>query len=162
MSEEHAIPPTPERAQHDPVDALDQTIADDLGNISRPWRVRDILMSLEVRGAITAEMRQAGEDFRLHFRNAQLDGLRAADVSRPIVSGGRHQDHRLENRMARRFLDDARVLLGGNVSPMWSIMQDVIGRELPIRKWCEGRPYRPEEATGILIAALSRIGPDDV
>jgi hypothetical protein len=43
---------------------------------------------MERRGSITAGMRQAGEDFRARFKTAQLDPLKAFDISRPMTDRG--------------------------------------------------------------------------
>src|ERR1700732_2510354 len=69
-----AVEPTPERA-------------DESGRPSRPYRAVDTLATMERRGSITIGMCQAGEDFRARFVVAQLDPLRAPDLSRPRESG---------------------------------------------------------------------------
>jgi hypothetical protein len=68
-----AVGPTPERA-------------DESGRPSRPYRAVDTLAAMERRGSITTGMRQAGEGFRARFAVAQLDPLRAPDLSRPRES----------------------------------------------------------------------------
>src|ERR1041384_993118 len=73
--------PTAERLRHGPVEQLDRAIADMQGNASRSYRAIDTLAVMERRGSITAGMRQAGEDFRARFATAQLDPLRAVDLS---------------------------------------------------------------------------------
>ena len=74
--------PTPERLRHGSIERLDRAMADLQGNASRPYRAIDTLAVMERRGSITAGMRQAGEDFRARFTTAQLDPLRAIDLSR--------------------------------------------------------------------------------
>src|SRR3954447_20675839 len=73
--------PTVERLHHGSIERLDRAIADTQGNASRPYRAIDTLAVMERRGSITASMRQAGEDFRARFATAQLDPLRALDLS---------------------------------------------------------------------------------
>ena len=73
---------TPERLRHGPVELAPATISDSAGRPSRPYRAVDTLTIMERRGSITAGMRQAGEDFRHRFALAQLDPLRALDLSR--------------------------------------------------------------------------------
>src|SRR5215471_18816530 len=73
--------PTPERLQQGEIERIDRAIADTAGSISRPYRAVDTLLLMERRGSITAGMRQAGEDFRARFTLAQLDPLRALDLS---------------------------------------------------------------------------------
>src|SRR5260370_2920848 len=74
--------PTPERRRQGLVERLAQPIADAAGHPAQPYRAVDTLMVMERRGSITAAMRQAGEDFRARFAVAQLDPLRALDLSR--------------------------------------------------------------------------------
>src|SRR5436190_23891075 len=73
--------PTPERQRHGPIERLAQPIADTAGRPARPYRAVDTLAIMERRGSITAAMRQAGEDFRARFAVAQLDPLRALDLT---------------------------------------------------------------------------------
>ena len=77
----HDAGPTPERRQHGAIERLDRAIGDAAGQPSRPYRAVDTLAIMERRGSITAGMRQAGEDFRARFATAQLDPLRALDLS---------------------------------------------------------------------------------
>src|ERR1700757_918958 len=82
------IMPTPERSNHGVVERLERPIGDASGPPSRPYRFVDTLAAMERRGSITAGMRQAGEDFRARFKTAQLDPLKAFDISQPM--GGRN------------------------------------------------------------------------
>src|SRR6266446_6992466 len=81
ISERADTEPTAERRRHDPIERLKRSIADAAGQPSRPYRAVDTLAVMERRGSITAGMRQAGEDFRARFAVAQLDPLRAPDLS---------------------------------------------------------------------------------
>lgn len=49
-----------ERAQHDPVRRVTETVADSDGNIGDPFRIVDTLGRMRDRGAITEEMCAAG------------------------------------------------------------------------------------------------------
>ena len=73
--------PTPERHRQGRVERLAQPIADAAGHPAQPYRAVDTLVVMERRGSISAGMRQAGEDFRARFAVAQLDPLRAIDLS---------------------------------------------------------------------------------
>ena len=79
--------PTPERRSRGIVELVGRPIADESGRPSRPYRAVDTLAAMERRGSITGGMRQAGEDFRARFAVAQLDPLRAPDLSRPREKG---------------------------------------------------------------------------
>src|SRR5437870_1913254 len=79
--------PTPERRSRGIVELVERPIADESGRPSRPYRAVDTLAVMERRGSITGGMRQAGEDFRARFAVAQLDPLRAPDLSRPRERG---------------------------------------------------------------------------
>src|SRR6201997_2940837 len=81
VSENVAVAPTPERRNHGIIERLERPIADESGHPARPYRAVDTLATMERRGSITAGMRQAGEDFRARFATAQLDPLRALDLS---------------------------------------------------------------------------------
>src|SRR6059058_6096652 len=86
--------PSPERRQHGIIERPASTIADVNGQPSRPYRAVDTLAVMERRGSITAGMRQAGEDFRARFAVAQLDPLRALDLThlRVAETGPRERD----------------------------------------------------------------------
>ena len=106
----------PERAQHGPIERLDRAIADAQGNAARPYRAVDTLAIMERRGSITAGMRQAGEDFRARFAIAQLDPLRALDLSHlrlgePVRHGARRRARVCGSRQrATRFGARSRLL----------------------------------------------------
>src|SRR6516162_1839114 len=82
--------PTPERTKHGLIERIEEAISDNSGRPGRPYRFVDTLAAMERRGSITPGMRQAGEDFRDRFAIAQLDPLKAFDISRlrMIRSGG--------------------------------------------------------------------------
>lgn len=158
-----AIPelaPTLERLRHGPIDRFDRPIADDEGRPARPYKVRDILAQLELRGCITPEMRQAGEDFRAAFRTAQLDALKAADVGRPVVQGGVEPGLPWRCERARRQVWGTIVSLGGLTSHAGSCVWHVIGLEEPLETWRQmmvlaGRPITRHHAGRIIVEALS-------
>ena len=150
--------PTPERARRG-VERVDKAIADEKGRPSQPYRSIDILAAMHRRGAITAEMRQAGEEFQVLFRLAQLDPLQAADHSRPFVSGSINTGlpHRVER--ARESVWQTILSVGGMTSAGGSCLWHVIGWEKSLKQWATeqgwcGRRVSQEAATGILIATL--------
>ncbi len=102
----------PRAAAPGPVERLPRPIADEHGAIAHPSRAIDILAAMERRGAITAEMLAAGEDFRATFRRAQLDPLRAADLQR-IPGAGRGAGAGGFAETARDQIWRALLVLGG-------------------------------------------------
>jgi hypothetical protein len=151
------IAPTVERRRHSGIELLDKAIPDESGRPSQPYRSIDILAAMERRGAITAEMRQAGADFQTQFRLAQIDSLAAADLFRTGVSG-RAADPEIFSR-ARESVWKSIMSVGGLASAGGSCVWHVLGWEQSIKEWAtnqgwSGRRVSPEAASGILIAAL--------
>ena len=158
--------PTAERLRHGPVEQLDRGVADMRGTISRPYRALDTLAVMERRGSITAGMRQAGEDFRARFATAQLDPLRALDLSqlrlgeRPSHRGDTAPGLRIE--AARSAVWRTIQAVGGIASPAGSCVWHVVGQERSLKTWAfeqgwNGRRVSQEAASGILVAALGAL-----
>jgi hypothetical protein len=158
--------PTPERRGHGQVERLERTIGDSAGRPGRPYRVVDTLAAMERRGSITTGMRQAGEDFRARFKTAQLDPLKAFDISQPM--GGRNTARpfseepglRIEN--AREVVWHAVLAVGGLGSAGGSCLWHVLGWERSLKEWAleqgwRGRRVSQEVASGIFIAALGAL-----
>jgi hypothetical protein len=163
---ETATGPTPERRSRGIVERVERSIADESGRPSRPYRAVDTLATMERRGSITAGMRQAGEDFRTRFAIAQLDPLRAPDLSRPRESGPSRfaaaggPSSRIEG--ARAEVWRAILAAGGIASPAGSCLWHVVGWEQSLKEWAlgqgwNGRRVSQEAASGILIAALGAL-----
>ena len=158
--------PTEERRQHGLIEQLDRTIADAAGQPARPYRVVDTLAIMERRGSITAGMRQAGEDFRARFAVAQLDPLRAIDLSHLRL--GEHSPRPAADAPGLR-IEAARTAVwrviqavGGIGSPAGSCLWHVLGWEQSVKEWAleqgwSGRRVSQEAAAGILIAALGAL-----
>ena len=146
------VKPTRARRQHDTVERVDgRELIDVLGQVSTPWRVLPLLDAMERRGAITSDMRAAGEAFRGRFRLAQLDGLRASSFMAGV--GGVYAAN--GNEAARRLVREAVEALGGGRAPAASCIWNVVGLEWSLRRWSgEYRHGSVNEASGILIAAL--------
>ena len=165
-SERADTEPTPERLQHGPIKRLERSIADAAGQPSRPYRAVDTLAVMERRGSITAGMRQAGEDFRARFAVAQLDPLRAVDLSHLRL--GDRAAARTEGPMGAR-IEAARnavwrtiQAVGGIASPAGSCVWHVLGWERSLKEWAleqgwSGRRVSQEAASGILVAALGAL-----
>jgi hypothetical protein len=160
------IMPTPERTKHGLVERVERAIGDTSGRPGRPYRFVDTLAVMERRGSITAGMRQAGEDFRDRFAVAQLDPLRAFDLSRPRVGdragfrSAQEPGSRIEN--ARTVVWDAIVAVGGLGSAGGSCLWHVVGWQQSLKEWAleqgwNGRRVSQEAASGILIASLGTL-----
>jgi hypothetical protein len=155
-----------ERLRHGPVELVPTVIADAAGRPARPHHAIDTLTMMERRGSITAGMRQAGEDFRRRFAQAQLDPLRALDVSRLSLGDKplRRGDHApgLRAEAARTAVWRAIRAVGGIASPAGSCLWHVVGWERSLKDWAleqgwAGRRVSQEAASGILIAALGAL-----
>jgi hypothetical protein len=160
------LSPTPERHNHGIVERLERPIGDDAGRPARPYRAVDTLAIMERRGTITAAMRQAGEDFRARFATAQLDPLRAYDISRPRIdhrSGLRSGDEpALRIEKAREAVWRAILAVGGLNSAAGSCLWHVLGWERSLKEWAleqgwSGRRVSQEAASGVLIATLGTL-----
>lgn len=158
--------PTVERLCHGPVERFDRAVADAQGNASRPYRALDTLAVMERRGSITAGMRQAGEDFRIRFATAQLDPLRALDLSQLRLGGSRSrggdEGPGLRIEAARDSVWRAIQSVGGIASPAGSCVWHVVGWERSLKAWAieqgwNGRRVSQEAASGILVAALGAL-----
>ena len=157
--------PTPERSQHGPIERLDRAIADTHGNPSRPYRAIDTLAIMERRGSITTGMRQAGENFRARFATAQLDPLRALDLSQLRFGERRSRSGDgpgLRIEAARASVWSAIQAIGGIASPAGSCVWHVVGWERSLKAWAieqgwNGRRISQEAASGILVAALGAL-----
>ena len=158
--------PTPERRRHDAIEPVERAFADAAGRPSRPYRVVDTLQIMERRGTITAGMRQAGEAFRARFACAQLDPLRALDLSRMRVGEAppRREAEAPSARIeaARRAVWQAIQAVGGIASPAGSCLWHVLGWERSLKEWAlqqgwSGRRVSQEAASGILVAALGAL-----
>lgn len=158
--------PTVERRTHGPIERLERTIADAGGQPARPYRAVDTLAIMERRGTITAGMRQAGEDFRARFAVAQLDPLRALDLSHLRLgersSARDGEGHGLRVEAARTAVWRALTAVGGVGSPAGSCLWHVLGWERSLKEWAleqgwSGRRVSPEAASGILVATLGAL-----
>ncbi len=131
--------PTPERRQHGAVERLERTIGDAAGHPSRPYRAVDTLAIMQRRGSITPGMRQAGEDFRARFATAQLDPLRALDLSRLRLGERNPRPDRdgpgLRIEAARTAVWRAIQAVGGIASPAGSCLWHVLGWERSLKEW---------------------------
>ena len=160
------IAPTQERRTHGFIERTERAINDAAGRAGRPYRFVDTLAMMERPGSITAGMRQAGEDFRDRFAVAQLDPLKAFDISRPRTGNSARfksvaaPSSRIEE--ARKLVWDAIVAVGGLGSAGGSCIWHVVGWQQSLKEWAleqgwNGRRVSQEAASGILIASLGTL-----
>jgi hypothetical protein len=145
-------------AQHGTVRGFDQTIADDSGAISWPLVRLPLLRRLADRGVLTAEQAGAGERFNQLFQRGQLDALKAADMSREPIAGGRRAgDLPPSAEHCRVRVAAAVASLGGHGSIAASVVWHVAGLEWSVSRWAQTTRRRQDQACGILIGALSAL-----
>jgi hypothetical protein len=122
-------------------------------------RVIDNLARLFYAGVITSDQYHAARGFEAAFAAAGLEPLRARSLDTVAGSGC----HRLQptewQTLARRRVAIAIDALGGHHSPAASCIWYVIGHKMSLRQWAlrqrwGGRPVRPDQAQGVLVAAL--------
>jgi hypothetical protein len=128
------------------------------GKIVLHHRVVDTLGRMLKSGTITEPMAEAGRKFGRQFILAQLDPLRAPDIAR-IPGNGREADPGDTSLAAREQVHRAFRALGGHDAALGSVAWHVLGCGCSLREWTlrqgwNGRQLRPEQATGIMIAAL--------
>ena len=119
----------------------------------------DTLGKMLRAGTITQAMHNAARDFQASFIIASLDPLRAIPVAR-VPGTGRAPSLTERQALARRRVAEAISTLGGHDSPAGSMLWHVVGGGLSLRQWAlrqrwGGRPVRPDQAHGVLVAALS-------
>ena len=128
------------------------------GRIVLHHRVVDTLGRMLKAGTITEPMVEAGRKFQRQFILAQLDPLRAPDVRR-VPGNGSEADPGDISLAAREQVHHALRALGGHDAALGSVAWHVLGCGCSLREWTlrqgwNGRQLRPEQATGVLIAAL--------
>jgi hypothetical protein len=128
-------------------------------------RTVDTLGKMLRAGTITPEMHDAAKDFQAAFIMAQLDPLRALPILR--VPGTGRELHLGERQLdARRRVHAALQALGGHASPAGSCIWFVLGHQMSLRQWAlrqtwGGRAVRPDQAMGVLVAALAVLAAHD-
>jgi hypothetical protein len=156
------LAPTPERVSHDPVERLAHQIADADGAVARPFVAIDTLATMERKGTINKQLRAAAEGFRRTFYAAQLDQLKAKDLSRPFVQNARHGDISQHAYIARARVWAIMRQLGGVETRIGSVAWHCVGEEWSLARWCRERPWQgprvsQEAASGFLVAALEAL-----
>jgi Domain of unknown function (DUF6456) len=157
--EPDVLPPPFERGQHDKIKRRDHQIQDSRGAIGVPWQVVGILGKFYDSGKIDSESFDGGRRFRSDFRAAQLDQLRARDLSRPFIDNGRRAGEMHNSAVdACERVEAALEAVGGINSVPGSCLWIVIGEEKTLKFWSSQRfagRITENAAPGVLIAALS-------
>jgi hypothetical protein len=137
--------------------------ADPDGRIVVHHRTVDTLARMLKAGTIDQAMHDAGRDFEAAFVLASLDRLRAASMLHVPAAGTGSAPELSERQLdARRRVHHAIATLGGQDSPGGSCLWFVLGHQMSLRQWAlrqrwGGRAVRPDEATGVLMAALATL-----
>ena len=147
-----------ERKGHGDVERIEKPILDAEGLIGHPFRAIDVVAGLLRRGMITAEMHDAGQEFRKQFAVAHLDPLKACDLVSDRVQGTSRAAVQNGVERAKRYVAKCLDLVGGFRSDAASCLWHVLGFEMPLAKWATDRWLTPRitvaAAEGVLIAAL--------
>lgn len=154
--------PRPERLQHGPVTRSKATIADVDGGIGQPHICADTLDVMERRGTITRKMHAAAAQFRVDFRQANMDTLGCIDMAGAGGRGGQGPTITESQQAARARVAKAMAVLGGRTSPAGSCVWAVVGEERTLKEWgvangWRARPVSQEAASGVLVAALGAL-----
>ncbi len=114
-----------------------ESVQDVDGSLGFPLFTLNCLDRMERSGAITAEMRAAGERFAATFQRAGLDGLKAADIGRIPRGAAGGGDLPIGNERARRVIAAVIAALGGHGALVASCVWHVLGLEWSVRKWAQ-------------------------
>jgi len=141
-----------------PVETEEVRQKDEDGRYVTRHRVVDTLGRMLRAGTITGPMADAGRKLQREFALAQLDPRRAPSLTR-IPGNGNAPDPGESTQAARDTIHAIMQRLGGHDAPMGSVVWHVLGCGASVREWAMrqgwgGRCVRPEQAQGILIAAL--------
>lgn len=154
-----AIGPTPQLAQHTPLEMVD--IRDKDGWPVSTQRTVDTLGRLMRNGLIGPAEVKAGNWFRARFHISKLDPNRVPQLDRIFLDGGKPPASS-ESERIQEAKDDiwAALQAVGTFDSLPSrILYDVVGREVTISEWVQNQSFggfrvRADTATGILAAAL--------
>jgi hypothetical protein len=155
--------PTLERHLHGLVMLADGPVKADPGDFGIPYQAIDLVANMRDRGTITDREELAADRFRAWFQIGKLEGLRAADLAKPVVDGGgRDIDFPVRCEKARDEIYEAIRWIGGRDSPGADCLWHVIGLDESLRRWSErqrnnGRNINHMNASGILVEALARL-----
>ena len=123
------------------------------GEPGAPWRVVDVLATMERLGSIDANQRAAGERYRAYYERAGHAGASAAQLIRTGAGG----DGGLEARVrAGEALAAAKRILGGR-GPLVAICDAVLGEGQTLRAYDAASGRRKGRAAAMLRGALGKL-----
>ena len=149
--------PTAERIAHGGFDYGIETVTYD--NDGRPYRsltakAIGFIERMAKRGAISDEMVEAAERFRLDFFMSTLDPLRASLMRERVGAGVTERELTFRALRARQRVSDAIAAVG---QPGGSCLWAVIGEDRSLKDWGQSARVSDENATGVLISALGTL-----
>ena len=149
--------PSQWRQQHSAFEPPSYDADPDTGRVVTHHRAVDTLGMMLRNGTISRELYDTGLLFRALFRKAAIDRVMTTSFLR---MPGQRVDHLSEiNVHARIKIADAMDVLGGHDTAVGSCAWHVLGCEASVREWAlrqgwSGRPIAPQNAQGMLAAAL--------
>lgn len=131
-----------------------QTRHEETGEVRNPLRMLDDLDRMEQKGQINQHQLAVARKFRAAFEVAQLDPLKAADLSR--LPGGRASDLNARQYDARNYIARCVKAVGGSGTPVALALWWVVGDGLSHREAaCRIGPWADHRhVAGFVIAAL--------
>lgn len=149
--------PSQWRKQHSEFQPPSYDADPDTGHVFTHHRAVDTLGLMLRNGTIGQELYDAGTLFRALFRKAAIDRVMTTAFLR---LPGQRVDHLSETNVhARIKVASAMDVLGGHDTAVGSCAWHVLGCEASVREWAlrqgwSGKPLAPQNAQGMLVAAL--------
>ena len=147
-----AVPGSGPAIQHS-----DKQVQDARGRIGSPFVVNDTLRALYNNGTIDDAELAAGRQFEEDFRLAQIDPLRAPDLSRVPGQGG--SEITTATCKAKDRVWEALQSVGGFRSSLGRVLWHVLGEGMSLRQYAEssGGVLRNQTISALLKGALEII-----
>jgi hypothetical protein len=149
--------PSQWRKQHGAFEPRSFDADPETGAVVAHHRAVDTLGVMLRNDTISQELYDTGLLFRALFRKAAIDRVMTTSFLR---MPGQRVDHLSETNVhARIKIADAMDVLGGHDTAVGSCAWHVLGCETSVREWAlrqgwSGRPVAPQNAQGMLAAAL--------
>jgi len=134
-----------------------ETIADDEGNVSYPFRVQDVIDVLESRDTIRGKQVDAARRFQQDFGRACLAGYQCPDLDRVLGEDSHSGGEPEKVASARDKVYRALKVLGGINSRTSNVVWAVLGLGETLTEVAETGRENRQRATGLLIAACDTL-----